>query len=298
VRTIRNVIARLPGVDPDPAVASQIVLLSNHHDAWTYGGVDPSSGTTTALELARALGDLARRGMRPRRTIVFGIWDAEEFTLTGSTEWGEEHADELRAKAVAVPQRRRVHLRRPVQHQRRALPAPLLLRSGEARPRPPGARIRLRRLARGDSSNIRGYGVVAGESTAEPRVAILGQRQRLHRLLQPPGRALRRLPVRRTVRRVPLDLRLARMDAPPGRSRASTTTRPWPSLWGVAALRLANADVLPLDYSAYGRDLAVYLDEVEALARQGRIAVGPRSGAPSGATTGRARVALDGRRCG
>src|SRR5207244_6608972 len=85
VRTIRNVIARLPGADPDPAVASQIVLLSNHHDAWTYGGVDPSSGTTSALELARALGALAQRGMRHRRPTASGIWDAEELTLPGST---------------------------------------------------------------------------------------------------------------------------------------------------------------------------------------------------------------------
>ena len=53
------------------------------------------------MELTRALGQLAKEGMRPRRTIVVCSWDGEEVGLTGSTEWGEQFADELRAKAVA-----------------------------------------------------------------------------------------------------------------------------------------------------------------------------------------------------
>ena len=77
------------------------VVLGNHHDAWVFGGVDPSSGTASMLELTKALGQLAREGVRPRRTLVFGSWDGEEVTLTGSTEWGEQFADELKARAVA-----------------------------------------------------------------------------------------------------------------------------------------------------------------------------------------------------
>jgi N-acetylated-alpha-linked acidic dipeptidase len=77
------------------------VVLGNHHDAWVFGGVDPSSGTASMLELTKALGQLARDGVRPRRTLVFGSWDGEEVTLTGSTEWGEHFAAELKAKAVA-----------------------------------------------------------------------------------------------------------------------------------------------------------------------------------------------------
>ncbi len=77
------------------------VVLGNHHDAWVFGGVDPSSGTATMLELTKALGALAKRGVRPKRTLVFGAWDGEEVTLTGSTEWGEQFRDELRQKAVA-----------------------------------------------------------------------------------------------------------------------------------------------------------------------------------------------------
>jgi N-acetylated-alpha-linked acidic dipeptidase len=77
------------------------VVLGNHHDAWVFGGVDPSSGTATMMEMTRALGELARRGTRPRRTLVFCAWDGEEVTLTGSTEWGEEFAADLRQKLVA-----------------------------------------------------------------------------------------------------------------------------------------------------------------------------------------------------
>jgi N-acetylated-alpha-linked acidic dipeptidase len=77
------------------------VVLGNHRDAWVYGGVDPSSGTASMLEMTRAFGELAKNGVRPRRTLVFCSWDGEEVGLTGSTEWGERFADELQKKAVA-----------------------------------------------------------------------------------------------------------------------------------------------------------------------------------------------------
>src|SRR5882757_6791401 len=77
------------------------VLLGNHRDAWVYGGVDPSSGTASMMELTRSLGELKQRGVRPRRTIVVCSWDGEEYALTGSTEWGEQLADELKKKLVA-----------------------------------------------------------------------------------------------------------------------------------------------------------------------------------------------------
>src|SRR5271169_1319637 len=77
------------------------VLLGNHHDAWEYGGVDPSSGTASMMEMTQAFGTMLKQGIRPRRTLIFGSWDGEEVGLTGSTEWGEQFADELRNKAVA-----------------------------------------------------------------------------------------------------------------------------------------------------------------------------------------------------
>ena len=77
------------------------IVLGNHRDAWVFGGVDPSSGTASLMEMTRALGKLAKAGTRPKRTLVFCSWDGEEVGLTGSTEWGEQFADELRKKAVA-----------------------------------------------------------------------------------------------------------------------------------------------------------------------------------------------------
>ncbi|HSB62051.1 MAG TPA: M28 family metallopeptidase, partial [Vicinamibacteria bacterium] len=93
----RNVIAVLGGAEkPD-----QWVIRGNHHDAWVNGADDPVSGLVALLAEARAVGALARAGARPRRTIVYAAWDAEEPGLLGSTEWAEDHAEELRAKAVA-----------------------------------------------------------------------------------------------------------------------------------------------------------------------------------------------------
>ncbi len=97
VKAITNVIGRLKGTESP----EEIVLVGNHRDAWVYGGVDPSSGTACLMELARALGEAKRAGFRPRRTIILASWDAEEFTLTGSTEWGEDNRDWLRENLVA-----------------------------------------------------------------------------------------------------------------------------------------------------------------------------------------------------
>jgi N-acetylated-alpha-linked acidic dipeptidase len=82
-------------------VPDEWVLLGNHRDAWAFGGVDPSSGTTSMMELTRSLGEMKQRGTTPRRTVVVCSWDGEEYGLTGSTEWGEQFADELKKKLVA-----------------------------------------------------------------------------------------------------------------------------------------------------------------------------------------------------
>ena len=77
------------------------MILGNHHDAWVYGAADPGSGTASLLEVARCLGQLAQEGYRPKRTIVFASWDAEEFGILGSTEWVEDLKAELQRKAIA-----------------------------------------------------------------------------------------------------------------------------------------------------------------------------------------------------
>jgi N-acetylated-alpha-linked acidic dipeptidase len=96
-RKIWNVIARLDG-DEDK---DHWVVMGNHRDAWTFGAVDPNSGTTAMLEAARGFGQLLKAGWKPRRTIILCSWDGEEYGLLGSTEWAEENAAELKQKAVA-----------------------------------------------------------------------------------------------------------------------------------------------------------------------------------------------------
>lgn len=97
VRRIVNVVGRIKGSESP----EQAVLVGNHRDAWIFGGLDPSSGTACLMELARAFGEAKRAGFRPLRSIYFANWDAEEFTLTGSTEWGEENRAWLRKNLIA-----------------------------------------------------------------------------------------------------------------------------------------------------------------------------------------------------
>ncbi len=97
LKTLYDVIARIPGATaPD-----EWVIRGNHHDAWVNGAEDPISGQAPLLEEARGLGQLLKLGWKPRRTIIYAAWDGEEPALLGSTEWVEAHTDELATKAVA-----------------------------------------------------------------------------------------------------------------------------------------------------------------------------------------------------
>ena len=93
-----NIIAKMEGSEfPD-----QWVIRGNHHDAWVHGAADPISGLVVEMEEARILSEYAKEtGWKPKRTIVFAAWGSEEQGLIGSVEWVEEHALELREKAVA-----------------------------------------------------------------------------------------------------------------------------------------------------------------------------------------------------
>jgi len=91
-----DVIARLQG----STYPNEWIVRGNHHDAWVNGAQDPVSGVSAELEEARALGELVKQGWRPKRTIVYAAWDGEEQGLLGSTEWVEDHEQELRDKAA------------------------------------------------------------------------------------------------------------------------------------------------------------------------------------------------------
>ncbi|XP_017286527.1 N-acetylated-alpha-linked acidic dipeptidase 2 isoform X1 [Kryptolebias marmoratus] len=97
VTRVYNVIGKIRGaLEPD-----RYVILGGHRDAWVFGGIDPMSGAAVVHETVRSAGRLLGKGWRPRRTIIFASWDAEEFGLLGSTEWAEDNARLLQERAVA-----------------------------------------------------------------------------------------------------------------------------------------------------------------------------------------------------
>jgi N-acetylated-alpha-linked acidic dipeptidase len=97
IKPVYDVIAKIPGATaPD-----EWVMRGNHHDAWVNGAEDPISGLDAVLEEARSFSELLKQGWKPKRTIIFCAWDGEEPGLLGSTEYAEEHADELKQHAVA-----------------------------------------------------------------------------------------------------------------------------------------------------------------------------------------------------
>ncbi len=96
LKPLYDVIARVPGAQaPD-----EWVVRGNHRDGWVFGAWDPLSGHVAMLAEAKAIGALLKSGWKPRRTLVYASWDGEEAGLLGSTEWAEEHAVELKSKAV------------------------------------------------------------------------------------------------------------------------------------------------------------------------------------------------------
>jgi N-acetylated-alpha-linked acidic dipeptidase len=95
-RPLHDVIARIPGSEfPD-----EWIVYGNHHDAWVNGASDPTSGQASLMETARGFAELLKTGWKPKRTIILASWDGEEWGLLGSTEWAEKHAQELTGKAV------------------------------------------------------------------------------------------------------------------------------------------------------------------------------------------------------
>ncbi len=97
IKKVYDVIARIPG----SSAPDEWVVRGNHHDAWVNGAEDPTSGQVALIEEARALGELLKQGWKPRRTIIYCAWDGEEPMLLGSTAWAETHGSELEQHAIA-----------------------------------------------------------------------------------------------------------------------------------------------------------------------------------------------------
>ena len=264
-RPITDVIGVLRGSEePD-----RRIILGNHHDAWVYGAVDPISGTATMIELARVAGELKRRGFPPKRTLVFGNWDAEEWTLTGSTEWGEEQRDDLARNGVAclnvdssssgpsfqasaVPTMRRL-----ISEALRDVPDPRT-----------GADLYATTLAATDQDSFKStYNAPAVEKQARQiTYDILGSGSDYTVFFNHLG-----MPS--------LD---AGFDGPYGVYHSVLDDYYWMSrfgdpgflyhtamvrVWGLLAYRLADADILPFEESPYPADVKRYLADLEKSSR-------------------------------
>ena len=96
MKTLYDVIAKIPGAEnPD-----EWIVRGNHRDGWVFGAWDPLSGHVAMMAEAKSIGELLKSGWKPKRTLVYASWDGEEPGLLGSTEWAETHAEELQHKAV------------------------------------------------------------------------------------------------------------------------------------------------------------------------------------------------------
>ncbi|HXU12233.1 MAG TPA: M28 family metallopeptidase [Candidatus Binatia bacterium] len=268
-RAITNVIGVLRG----SAEPKKIVLLGNHHDAWVYGAVDPVSGTAAMLELARVAGELKRRGYPPRRTLVFGNWDAEEWTLTGSTEWGEEREADLARHGVACLNIDSAAA--GTNFQASAVPTMRRLISEALRdvPDPKSGEDLFTVTLRGDE-----------EEAFTPIYNAPAVEHRAHRInYDILGSGSDYTVFFNHIGMPSLD---AGFDGPYGVYHSVLDNYFWMSrigdpgflyhtamvrVWGLLAYRTANADLLPFEESPYPADVKTYLDDLEKGAAAARL---------------------------
>jgi len=257
-RRLIDVAARIPGASaPD-----EWIIVGSHRDAWTFGASDSVSGHVSMMAAARTMGEMLKKGWRPRRSIMFVSWDGEEQGLLGSTEFVEDLAEELKAKAAVYVNRdagagglnfsgSAVHSLAPFLHE--------LARSI----RPDGEKATLYDgwldRAREQAPARDGQPLVK-----TPTVGALGSGSDYTAFLDHIG-----------VASIDMGLNGRGGDG----SYHSTYDNPtWfrkyidpqfrysvlaSQLTGVALLRLADAEILPFDYESYGNQIVEYVDDIE-----------------------------------
>ncbi len=253
-RIIWDVIGKIEGSqDPDASV-----IVGNHRDAWVYGAVDPNSGTAAMLEAAHGIGALLRDGWRPRRTIVFCSWDAEEEGLIGSTEWVEQQGRTLDHavayfnvdvavsgpdfNASAVPS-----LKEFVRNIARSVPSPL------------GGTVYMLWRSKPFGGNEHRQSNAPPISGEEVHLGDLGSGSDYTPFLQHAG-----VPATDIESTGPYGVYHSAFDdfawytqnADPHFLYLQQMAR----VLGLEAMRMADADLLPYDYVAYAREISAYLE--------------------------------------
>jgi len=253
------------------------VVTGNHRDAWVYGAVDPNSGTAAQLEAVHGVGELLKQGWRPRRTVVFASWDGEEEGLIGSTEFAEQHAKEL-SRAVAyfnmdvavsgpdfaassVPS-----LKQYLRDVARSVPSPKggsVYDQWKATEEKHGQD----RAAHGQPEVPSGPGrEPAAAMVYDVKVGDLGGGSDYTAFLHHLG-----VPSADIGSRGPYGVYHSAFDDFTWFTKFADPTfvyeQEMARLYGIEAIRIASADVLPLNYEEYGKEIVEYLKAAEQSAK-------------------------------
>jgi N-acetylated-alpha-linked acidic dipeptidase len=241
------------------------VVLGNHRDAWVFGGVDPSSGTASMMELTRAFGELKKQGIRPRRTLVICSWDGEEVGLTGSTEWGEQFADELRSKAVAYINVDEAASGPNFHGQAVASLAPMLEEATKSLQEPSGKSLYdgwkttvERERAEGKQTGQMNDSGVASKSLADTRIGSGSDHTVFLNFVGMPVIGLQFDGDYGVYHSAYDDFYWMNHFGDPGYRYHTLMSQ----LWGVTALRLANADLLPFDFASYAANIRQFVHDL------------------------------------
>jgi len=236
------------------------VLLGNHHDAWVYGGVDPSSGTASMMETTRAFGALLKQGIRPKRTLVFCSWDGEEVGLTGSTEWGEQFSDELRTRLVAYLNVDSSASGPNFEGGASGSLAPFLVETSRSIADPGGGTLHDAWLKSTTAERKEGHNPeqVTDANVVNTRIGSGSDHTVFLNFLGRPVITLEFDGPYGVYHSMYDDYYWMNHFGDPGYKYHETMSQ----LWGVTALRLAQADVLPLDFQFYGNTIGQFLDEL------------------------------------
>ena len=265
-RTVWDVIGRVRG----SSLPDEWVVAGNHRDAWVYGAVDPNSGTAAMLESVHGVGELLKSGWKPKRSMIFASWDAEEFGLMGSTEWGEQYAKELanspayfnmdvavsgsKFGASSVPS-----LKQFIRDVAKAVPSP---KGGTVydvwvKASQPGMEDKGPTDAIGDSRRV-----PVAEARSDAPVGDLGSGSDYTVFLQHlgvPSTDVSSSGSYGVYHSVFDNFNWFKKFGDPDFTYEQQMAR----VYGLEVIRMADTDVLPYDYEQYGKEIALYIDAAQ-----------------------------------
>ncbi len=263
-RTLWDVIGRVEGRE----VPDEWVVAGNHRDAWVYGAVDPNSGTSAMLESVHGVAELLKTGWRPKRTLIFASWDGEEEGLIGSTEWVEQHEAQLSNAAAyfnmdvavsgpkfgasAVPS-----LKQFLRDVTKVVPSPkggTVYEAWQKGGQPDAPSTQSPTEAIGDSRRT-----PAAQVKGDVPVGDLGSGSDYTAFLQHLG-----IPSTDVSSSGPYGVYHSVFDNFAWFKKYGdpdfTYEQQMARVFGLEAVRMADADVLPYDYEEYAKEIASYLD--------------------------------------